>query len=135
METDWVEGRLGIAGGGVQRLAECFSLHLDGLVADALVHRFEFASAMVLKAMRAYLDLSGLDGESPCTTIRQAAAEGLIPSRGEADEWMRMLHDRDLSRHTYDQALALQLCERISRTHAVLLRGMVETLTARLADG
>ena len=59
---------------------------------------------------------------------QKAFAENLIPTPEEADRWLRMLEDRNLTSHAYDEALARQIYGHIVQDYASLLGGMAEKI-------
>ena len=65
---------------------------------------------------------------TPSERVQKAFAENLIPTPEEADRWLRMLEDRNLTSHAYDEALARQIYRHIVREYASLLGGMADKI-------
>lgn len=102
------------------------------VVRDATIQRFEFTFEVVWKALKQYLEHQGLVCGGPRATLRQAFAAGLIATPEEADAWFRMIEDRNLTSHAYDEEIAKAIYHRILRDHLPLLAGMsqrIEELT------
>jgi nucleotidyltransferase substrate binding protein (TIGR01987 family) len=115
-----------------RRLQEAVGQPETDLVRDAVIQRFEFTFELAWKSLKIYLERQGLDCGGPRSTLKKAFAESLIDSQEEADVWLQMLEDRNLTSHAYDQALASRIYRHIVRDYARLLGEMsakMETLT------
>lgn len=55
---------------------------------------------------------------------KERFAEGLIPTAEEADGWLQMLEDRNLTSHAYDEALAATIYRNVVRSYSDLLGAM-----------
>jgi nucleotidyltransferase substrate binding protein (TIGR01987 family) len=108
----------------VARLVEAASEPPSDIMRDAVIKRFEFSFELTWKTLALFLQHQGLDAASPRQTIRLGLAHGIIESPDEADEWFSMLEDRNLSTHTYDEALAEEVFSRIVARHLARLAGM-----------
>jgi nucleotidyltransferase substrate binding protein (TIGR01987 family) len=78
--------------------------------------------------MQLYLEHQGHECPGFRTVIRKAFAVGLIESEEEADLWFRIIEDRNLTTHAYDEELSDRIYNHILSWHARLLCGMVEKL-------
>ena len=117
-------------GHSVRRLLEATAQPHGDIVRDAVIQRFEFTFELTWKTLKLYLERQGLETGGPRQTFRKAFVEGLVPTAEEGDVWMRMLEDRNLTVHTYDESLAEQIYQRIVSDYAPIL----QSLTARI-DG
>jgi nucleotidyltransferase substrate binding protein (TIGR01987 family) len=106
------------------RLREAIAQPESDLVRDAVIQRFEFTFELVWKSLKLYLERQGLDCGGPRSTLKKAFAEGLIDSPDEADVWLRMLEDRNLTSHAYDEALARRIYQNVARDYSPLLGQM-----------
>lgn len=106
------------------RLQQAVSQPETSIVRDAVIQRFEFVFELVWKTLQVYLQHHGLECGSPRATLKKAFAEGLIPSPEEADVWLQMLEDRNLTSHAYDEAVARRIYDRVIRQYAALLNEM-----------
>jgi len=98
---------------------------------DASIQRFEFTYESVWKAARHYLrDVEGVDVGSPKAAIRACREVGLF-SPDETVQCLEMADDRNLTSHTYDRQLAVQIHTRL-RGHADLLQHWLEAMAARM---
>ena len=68
---------------------------------DAVVKRFEFTYEMAWKALKRYLDYSGIDAKSPRDVFREAYALQIIK---DENIWLDMIERRNLSSHIYDES-------------------------------
>jgi nucleotidyltransferase substrate binding protein (TIGR01987 family) len=110
------------------RLAEAIAQPESALIRDATIQRFEFTFEVVWKTLKLYLERQGHECGGPRTTLKKAFAENLIPTPEEADGWLQMLEDRNLTTHAYDEELARGIYSRIVRSHAPLLGAMAEKI-------
>ena len=80
---------------------------------DGLIQRFEFAFEIMWKCGKDYLlDREGLEAASPKKVIRLLREVGLF-SDEEAEQALQMADDRNLTAHTYDEKMAVDLAKRI----------------------
>ena len=116
----------------VQRLQEAVAQPETDLVRDAVIQRFEFTFELAWKSLKLYLERQGLECGGPRSTLKQAFAEGLIESPEEADAWLRVLDDRNLTSHAYDEALAIRIYRHVVQEYTALLgemEGRIQKLT------
>ena len=79
-------------------------------VRDGVIQRFEFCAELAWKTMREYLlDQGYTEINSPKAVIRQAFAYGMIE---DADGWVRLMNDRNLTSHVYDEKTAEEVFPR-----------------------
>lgn len=114
----------------VARLAEATAHPENELVRDATIQRFEVAFEVVWKGLKLDLERQGHECGGPRQTLKKAFAEGLIRSPDEADHWLQMLEERNLTSHTYDAALATQIYRHVVQDYAPLLVGMADKIQA-----
>jgi len=115
-----------------KRLCEAVAQPESDLLRDAVIQRFEFTFELVWKSLKLYLERQGLDCGGPRPTLKKAFSEGLISSPEEADVWLRMLEDRNLTSHAYDEALATRIYRHVVKDYAALLTqmaGQIQTLS------
>lgn len=110
------------------RLTEAVAQPESELIRDATIQRFEFTFEVVWKTLKLYLERQGHECGGPRPTLKKAFAENLIPTPEEADHWLQMLEDRNLTSHAYDEALASQIYQHIVRDYAPLLGGMADKI-------
>jgi len=99
----------------LQRLDEVLQedISIHNSFVDATIQRFEFSIELFWKALKKKLFYGyGIDAQSPKTVLQQAYINKLI-----SDEkiWLDMLKDRNLTSHTYNQELALEIYYRIQK--------------------
>lgn len=90
----------------LQRLEEAANkpVSADRLEIDATIHRFEFTIELFWKALKKkLLDDYGLEVNGPKPVLQQAYTYKLI---NDEAIWLNMLSDRNLTSHTYKEALA-----------------------------
>jgi len=90
---------------------------------DLVIHRFEFTIELFWKALQKHLyDDFGIAVHGPKQVLQQAYAVGLI-----CDEtvWLAMIHDRNLTSHTYKEALAFMIYENIKQYTPFLKESLV----------
>jgi len=114
------------------RLAEAVAQPESELIRDATIKRFEFTFEVVWKTLKLYLERQGHECGGPRPTLKKAFAENLIATPEEADLWLQMLEERNLTSHAYDEALASRIYHHIVHDYATLLGGMaakIQTLS------
>ncbi|TCP24935.1 nucleotidyltransferase substrate binding protein (TIGR01987 family) [Scopulibacillus darangshiensis] len=76
---------------------------------DAAIQRFEFTFEACWKAAKQYLyDVEGVDVGSPKGVIRRCRDVGLLDS-GETTLALKMVNDRNLTVHTYNEEVARKI--------------------------
>ncbi|HIZ57577.1 MAG TPA: HI0074 family nucleotidyltransferase substrate-binding subunit [Candidatus Faecalibacterium gallistercoris] len=87
-------------------------------VRDGVIQRFEFCAELAWKTMREYLlDQGYTEINSPKAVIRQAFAYGMIE---DAEGWIRLMNDRNLTSHVYDEKTAEEIFRRIETVYLAL---------------
>lgn len=110
------------------RLTEAANQPETDIARDATIKRFEFTFEVVWKTLKRFLEHQGHECNSPRSTLKKAFAEGLIATPEEADIWLRMLEDRNLTSQTYNEALARRIYDAIVGEYAVRLSAMATTI-------
>ena len=75
-----------------------------------------------------YLEYEGLESSGPRAVLKRAFVMRLIPDQDEADVWLRMLDDRNLTSHAYDETLAVRIYTRIVHDYAPRLAQMAKKI-------
>jgi len=112
------------------RLAQAVAQPEGSLIRDATIQRFKFTFDVVWKTLKLYLERQGDECGGPRPTLKKAFAENLIATPEEADVWLAMLEDRNLTSHAYDEALASRIYRHIVDDYAPLLAGMATKIQA-----
>ncbi len=101
------------------RLKEAVSERSDNpLLYDGAIQRFEFTYELAWKLLKAYLEYQGLVSiSSPRAVFKEAFSVGLIENQ---EKWLRMIEDRNLTVHTYDECVAKKIFERIKSDYLPL---------------
>ncbi|MEK6705476.1 MAG: nucleotidyltransferase substrate binding protein [Bdellovibrionota bacterium] len=91
------------------RLKEALALKKTDIIRDSVIQRFEFTVELSWKVLQKFLQFSGLpDPLTPKNAIRDAARINLI---SDPQAWIEFIDARNLSSHTYKEALAEQVYE------------------------
>lgn len=130
MSVERFNERRGEVTNAVARLNEAVALPASAIVRDAVLQRFEFSFELVWKTLKLFLERQGHECGGPRPTLKMAFAEGIIPTAEEADVWLQMIEDRNLTSHAYDEALALGIYQNVARTYAPLLTEMSARIRA-----
>jgi len=110
------------------RLQEAVAQTETPILRDAVIQRFEFTFELVWKALQLYLEHRGLECGSPRATLKKSFSEGLIQTPEDADVWLQMLDDRNLTSHAYDEALAQGIYQHIVQNYTPLLSQMANRI-------
>lgn len=100
----------------LQRLKEAAielqQINASDVVRDGVIQRFEFTYELAWKTTKAYLeDIGIVDKLSPKSVIKEAYAQKLIVNE---QNWLLMLHDRNMTSHVYKEEMAQEIAERIT---------------------
>ena len=111
-----------------ERLIQAVQQPENDILRDAVIQRFEFSFELVWKTLKLYLERQGHECGGPRSTLKKAFTEGLISTPEDGDVWLRMLEDRNLTTHTYDEELAIRIYRHIAAGYAELLGKMADTI-------
>jgi len=99
----------------------------DDIVLDAVIQRFEFTYELSWKLLKVYLSYNGIaDVRTPREAFKEAFAVGLLK---EGDVWIDMLDDRNRTSHTYDEAEARVIYEKVKNKYYGLLNNLKESIS------
>jgi nucleotidyltransferase substrate binding protein (TIGR01987 family) len=79
---------------------------------DAAIQRFEFTFELAWKLLKDFYFDKGVDLNSPKDVFRHAFASGDIQ---DEKIWLEMLKDRNLTSHTYNEALSCHVFSHLPR--------------------
>jgi nucleotidyltransferase substrate binding protein (TIGR01987 family) len=128
--SDKLRNLLRLLNTALSRLDLALAQPVNEFVRDSSIQRFEFTFELFWKSLKAYAEESGLEAFSPRDSIRIAFQLGVIQ---ESPEWFRMLEDRNLTSHTYNEATADSSYSHFP-TYTRLVRQALEELTRRAKD-
>jgi nucleotidyltransferase substrate binding protein (TIGR01987 family) len=105
-------------GRSLDRLAEALSVGVaEPLAIDGTIQRFEFTFELFWKTVRRLLAGQGIEANSPKAVLQQAYRLGWL---SDEQQWLDLLKDRNLTSHTYQEPLALEIYRRIPAHHAAM---------------
>lgn len=120
--------RIGTARRALMTLEELANEPEGKIVRDAAIQRFEYSFEAAWKAAQAVLlERFGVELASPKPVVRASFENGLL-SEEEAREALAMVDHRNLTAHTYNEALADEIYAAIPG-YRRLLRAWVERLS------
>lgn len=91
-----------------------------------IIQFFEMTFELSWKVLKDYLESQGYDVKSPRETIKQAFQIGLIE---EGHPWMDALSKRNLTTHTYDEALAIKFVGEIIEVYVPIFKSLYVKLS------
>jgi nucleotidyltransferase substrate binding protein (TIGR01987 family) len=98
---------------------------------DVAILRFAYTFEAVVKTAQLFLaNAEGLDLAGPKSIVRASFRAGLL-DEGQADRALRMVNDRNLVVHTYNEKLAVELASRL-HGHAAVLRAWLDRMQERV---
>ncbi|HYX20352.1 MAG TPA: HI0074 family nucleotidyltransferase substrate-binding subunit [Thermoanaerobaculia bacterium] len=122
--------RLALARRALATLREALREPPSALVRDASIQRFEYGFETAWKAAQRFLrECEGVEAASPSAAVRQSHAVGLL-EEADAREALEMVSDRNLTTHTYNEALAIRIFGRLS-AYADLIDRWLAAIEAR----
>lgn len=90
-----------------------------------LIQFFEMTFELAWKMLKDYLEGQGfLDVNSPRSVLKKAFESGLI---NDGHRWLQCLQDRNLTSHTYNEEIAVEIETTIRQTYYPLLRQLHQT--------
>lgn len=123
--SDKLRNLLRLLSRALSRLDLALAQPVNEFVRDSAIQRFEFTFELFWKSLKAYAEESGLEAFSPRDSMPIAFQLGVIQ---ESPEWFRMLEDRNLTSHTYNEATANSIYSHLP-TYTRLVRQALEELT------
>lgn len=90
-----------------------------------IIQFFEMTFELAWKVLKDYLEAQGYEVKSPRETIKQAFQMGLIE---DGHVWLDALSSRNLTSHTYDEAVAEKLVNEIKQKYYPAIQSIYEKL-------
>jgi nucleotidyltransferase substrate binding protein (TIGR01987 family) len=106
---------------------------LSDLEKQGLIQAFEFTHELAWNVMRDYFAYQGntaITGSRDA--VREAFSKGLL---NDGEGWMEMLQSRNLTSHTYNQAVADEIVARIIGSYFMLFEVFLTRMTNLAQDG
>lgn len=100
------------------------------LIVSAIIKNFEFNFELSWKAMRRLLLHHGVSSASPRQAIAESFRKEFINNE---TTWLSMIEDRNLTVHTYDEAFAREMTDRISRLYLTEFDAFLSRLQLEVA--
>jgi len=94
-----------------------------------LIQFFELAFELSWKTLKDYLESEGTVVNTPRETIKKAFQYTLIK---DGHAWMQALDDRNLTTHTYEEAMAIKVEQLIREKYAPLLQALYQSLLKKI---
>lgn len=105
---------------------------LTPLEEQGLIQSFEFTHELAWNVLKDYLEYQGIVniiGSRDAT--RHAFKAGILH---DGETWMRMIEDRNLSTHTYNEGTAKAIATRIMSEYAPALQALANTMRPHIED-
>lgn len=99
------------------------------LLQCGLIQTYEFSIELAWKTLKDFLEKKGFMVQSPKSVIRQAYQSTYIDN---VDDWLQALNDRDLTVHTYDDAVAAGVLKDINKRYFFMLEAFYKDFKARI---
>ena len=94
-----------------------------------LIQFFETVFELSWKTLKDYLEAQGLTVGTPREAIKQAFQIELID---DGQRWMKMLEDRNLTAHTYDEAISLKVEKLVKEKYFPLFQALYAVLKSKM---
>ena len=112
--------RLSATRRALDTLAEALGMPFSVVVRDAAVQRFEYSFESLWKLLLAYLGAAeGIVSNSPKQCFREGLKVGLLAAE-EAERCLEMTDDRNLTSHTYIEAIAATIFGKLPAYHRLM---------------
>jgi nucleotidyltransferase substrate binding protein (TIGR01987 family) len=100
-------------GKALSRLNEALQIqNPDQLYIDGTIQRFEFALELYWKTLKRLLATEGIETDTPKATLKEAYQIGWLH---DETAWLKMLEDRNLTSHVYDETIANRIFQDIKK--------------------
>jgi nucleotidyltransferase substrate binding protein (TIGR01987 family) len=86
---------------------------------DGMIQRFEFTCELLWKFLKLYLEHEGIIVKTPRECFKEAYRMGLLT---DEEKSLKMIDDRNLSVHLYDQKSSRDVFQRIKTDHIILFQ-------------
>ncbi|MBI4351536.1 MAG: nucleotidyltransferase substrate binding protein [Elusimicrobia bacterium] len=110
MQNSYNGEKLGSFDQSLARLSEILTAPATVANRDSAIKRFELTFELSWKCLKDFLGAKGMVCRSPRDCFEQGFGLGLI---GDDPLWLKMLEDRNLSVHTYNEKLAEDIYGRL----------------------
>ena len=112
-------------------LNEALRLPFSIIVRDAAIQRFEYSFESTWKLLKGYLEMQeGIICNSPQGCFREALQAGLL-SREESETCLIMTDDRNLTSHTYLEALAASIFAKLP-AYLTVMQSLAKQIATRI---
>lgn len=101
----------------------------DDLYLDGTIQRFEFCFELSWKLMQAFLAYDGFVVNSPRSAIRKSFEIEII---SDAEKWIDMLENRNLTTHTYDEETAIEIYKNIAEKYIFMFEDFNKIMNKKL---
>ncbi len=102
----------------------------NSFVYDAAIQRFEFTYELAWKLLKAVMAYNGIaEVNTPREAFKEAFAAGIIT---DGELWIEMLGDRNLTSHTYDEAMAIKIYNRVKEIYMSLFAELEKQLAREI---
>ena len=113
-------------------LCEALKIESPSVVERAgLIQFFEMAFELSWKLLKDYEELEGFAPKTPREVIKQAFQAELVR---DGHGWVNALQDRDLTSHTYNEKVAIDVENRIRNQYFPLLKELYEMFKSKLEE-
>jgi nucleotidyltransferase substrate binding protein (TIGR01987 family) len=79
---------------------------LNEFTRDSVIQRFEYTLELSWKIAKKYLESQGIQTTTPKDVIREGAKAGILRN---PERWMEFIEKRNLTSHTYNEAVATEV--------------------------
>lgn len=97
----------------------------------AVVQSYEMDIELSWKTLKDYLNYLGFKIQAPREAIKQAFAVELLK---DADLWLTMLEDRNITSHVYDELKAQEIVDAIEKKYFFLIDTMFNLLKDKINE-
>lgn len=108
----------------LRRLEELLADPIDShkAIVDATIQRFKFTYELFWRWLRLVIKEEGVEVNFPKAVLKEAYKAGMINNE---EIWLKMLKDRSLTSHAYNEDLAISIYDNI-KTYASLIKEVLE---------
>jgi nucleotidyltransferase substrate binding protein (TIGR01987 family) len=105
------------------QLAKALARPLDEFLRDSVIQRFEVAYELAWKMLKLRLEQEAVTANSPKQVLQAALQVGFIT---DGNAWTELQNNRNLTSHTYDEALAQRVYEFVQQQGLALFEQLAK---------
>lgn len=127
MDQDRLQERIADYLKALSQLEKAIARPKDEFIRDSVIQRFEFTYELAWKLLKLQLASEGVESRTPKEALQEGLQAGYL---SDGNAWSELQRQRNLTSHTYDEALAEAVYGFAVGTGLALFRELAERAKA-----